>query len=61
MTKYQIYAGAMEPSTYEADTEEAAIVLFVQDAGYTDIAAAADVCSQTAEAFLADLVITVIR
>lgn len=61
MTKFQISAGAMEPTTYEAGTEDAAIVLYVQDAGYVDVAAAADACNQTVEQFLADLRIKTLK
>ena len=61
MTKtFKIAAGAIE-SEYEAANEQAAILAYVNDAGYSSVEDAADACSQSVDEFLADITVTVIR
>jgi len=57
MTTYTITANAIT-STYNAETEAAAVQAFIEDAGYASVEAAADVCGQTVEQFLADMTVT---
>ncbi len=58
MGTFEITANGMQPSRYEATDEEAAILLYVQDAGYSTIEQAAEVCGQTVEAFIGDISVT---
>jgi hypothetical protein len=55
MPRYNIYADGIAEAPYEAESEEAAILLYVQDAGYADVAAAADACCQSVEDFRRDI------
>lgn len=59
MTKFQIAnrTSALDLGTYEAATEEEALDLMAQDAGYADYANAAEVLGLTVEDARADLVV----
>lgn len=56
MTKsFAIAANGTQMGTYEAETAEAAILAYVRDAGYRDIAAMAEVLGESEEDLIADL------
>jgi hypothetical protein len=57
MSTYRIEAGTLT-AFYEAETESAAILAYVQDAGYSSVKEAAEVCGQTEQQFVGDLAIT---
>ena len=61
MTKtFKIEVGAIE-AIYEGETEDAAILAYVHDAGYETVAKAAEVCGQTEDQFLADITISEVK
>lgn len=56
MTKsFAIAANGTPMGAYEAETAEEAILAYVRDAGYRDVAAMADVLGETEEDLIADL------
>lgn len=55
---YQITANGIEMGTYDAVSADAAILAYVNDAGYTTVADAAEVCGQSVDEFLADITAT---
>ncbi len=57
---FHIAANAIEAS-YEAETADGAILSYVRDAGYRSVEEAADVCNQTVEEFLADVIVTEVK
>lgn len=57
MATFTITANGIEMGTYEAADEQAAILAYVQDAGYSSVADAADVLCQTEDEFLADITV----
>lgn len=61
MAKFQITANGTDMGQYEANSEAEAILAYVRDAGYETVEAAAEVCGQTAEQFLADIDIEAAR
>ena len=58
MSTFEISVNDMRPSRYEAADADAAILLYVQDAGYATVKQAAEVCGQTVEAFIGDISVT---
>ena len=61
MNKYQIAANGTDMGDYEANSENDAILKYVNDAGYSTIEEAAEACGQTVEEFLADIAIEAAR
>lgn len=57
MAAFTITANGTEMGTYEAADEQGAILAYVQDAGYSSIADAADALSQTEDEFLSDIAV----
>jgi len=54
MKTFKIDANAIS-ATYEAANADAAVIAYVNDAGYATVASAAEACGQTEDEFLADL------
>ncbi len=52
---FTITANGTEMGTYEAADRNAAVLAYVQDAGYDSVAAAAEVLGKTEEEFVAEL------
>jgi hypothetical protein len=57
MSSYTITANGKTMGTYEGATRDEAILAYVRDAGYASVEDAAETLGQTAEAFLAALVV----
>lgn len=56
MKTFTIHANAIT-TTVEADNTDAAIIAYVNDAGYSSVEAAADACNQSVDDFLADITV----
>ena len=56
---YNISANGFFMGSYEADTEDEAILAYVRDAGYESIEQAAAVCGKSPEEFRAEITIEV--
>jgi hypothetical protein len=53
--KFEVQANGLFMGVYEASDAQAAILAYVQDAGYKTIADACKVCGQTEDQFLAEV------
>lgn len=56
--RYQITANGADMGVFEGTSEDEAIAAYVSDAGYSDVAIAAEVCGQTVDDFLGDISVT---
>ncbi len=57
MGKYAISANGSDMGIYDGANSEEAIAAYIKNAGYETVAEAADVCGQSEDEFLADLVV----
>ena len=58
MHRYQIEANGTDMGVFEGQSEDEAIAAYVSNAGYSDVATAAEVCGQTVEEFLDEISVT---
>lgn len=57
MPRYLVSAKSIQSGTFEADSREAAVLLYLQHAGYPTFEAAAEACGQTVERFRQELIV----
>lgn len=55
---FEITANGTPMGQYQADDADAAVRAYVKDAGYSDVAIAAEACGQSVEEFLDDITVT---
>ena len=58
MKSFTITANGADMGTYQASGADAAILAYVQDAGYASVADAADALGTTEEEFLAEIAVS---
>lgn len=57
MPRYLVSASSFISGTYKAETPDAAVRLYIQDAGYQSVEAAAEASGQSVERFRRDLIV----